>query len=214
MNYRKEKVWSVLLRLYHWSFAGSILALVVTGLYINTPWTNSMLEGSGSFPMAEIRYIHFLAAFIFSGSLVTRIYLLLFGNKNERILDFAPVTPRNMKNFISEGAFYLYLTKRAEHRSGHNAIAGTVFILLFFLAILQIISGFFMLYPENLFWQTWGFKIFGPQQYARFIHHLIMWVFILFTTIHIYMVIWNDLKNREGLISSIFTGDKFKKASN
>ncbi|MBU1455638.1 MAG: Ni/Fe-hydrogenase, b-type cytochrome subunit, partial [Proteobacteria bacterium] len=59
-------------------------------------------------------------------------------------------------------------------------------------------------------WQGWGGVIFGSQQQGRFLHHLLMWYFILFAFAHVYMVIWNDLKSPEGLISSIFTGNKFK----
>ena len=32
--------------------------------------------------------------------------------------------------------------------------------------------------------------IFGSQQSARFIHHLIMWWFLYFVLVHIYLVIW------------------------
>jgi len=52
--------------------------------------------------------------------------------------------------------------------------------------------------------------LFGTQQHARYIHHLLMWYFIIFAFVHIYLVIWNDLKNPDGLISSIFTGNKFR----
>jgi Ni/Fe-hydrogenase 1 B-type cytochrome subunit len=211
MSYENEYVWSPLLRLYHWFFAGSFVALVVTGFYINAPWSHTMLEGSRSFPMAEMRYIHFLAAYIFSGSLAARIYLLFFGNKNERIADLAPVTPRNIKHIFSETAHYLHLTDYEEHRSGHNALGGATFIIIFILALVQIISGFFMLYPENTFWQTWGLRIVGPQQNARYVHHLVMWAFIIFSAIHIYMVVWNDIRTKNGLASSMLNGVKFFK---
>jgi Ni/Fe-hydrogenase 1 B-type cytochrome subunit len=37
MSYKQHYVWSVLLRLFHWSFALSIVALAVTGFYIHYP---------------------------------------------------------------------------------------------------------------------------------------------------------------------------------
>ena len=55
MAYEKKKCWSILLRLYHWAFALSIVTLCITGFYINSPWTNSMQEGSASWPMAYAR---------------------------------------------------------------------------------------------------------------------------------------------------------------
>ncbi len=211
MSYERIKIWSILLRLYHWSFAGSIVVLVVTGLYINTPWTNSLIENHNGFPMATMRYIHFLAGFIFTAAVIMRLFLLFFGNKFERASDFAPVTARNIKSIPAQIMTYLYLRKSDEQHLGHNVLAGTSYLLTFFFALGQLISGFYLLYPESANWQWWGLTFFGPQQQARNIHHLLMWYFIFFAVIHIYLVIWNDIKGKDGLISSIFTGEKFKK---
>ena len=38
-TYAKHHCWSILLRLFHWMFALSIVFLVTTGFYINFPWT-------------------------------------------------------------------------------------------------------------------------------------------------------------------------------
>ncbi len=210
MIYEKHLAWGVLFRLFHWAFALSIVVLVTTGLYIGGPWTNTTLEGSRSFPMADMRYIHFIAGFVFTGAVLTRLYLWIAGNKQERIMDFIPVTPRNIKNLFNTVAYYLYLTDRHEHRIGHNALAGLFYLLTIVLALFQLLTGFYMLYPESSLWQFWGFNLFGTQQEARFLHHLIMWYFIIFACIHLYIVIWNDIRSPEGVISSIFNGRKFK----
>jgi Ni/Fe-hydrogenase 1 B-type cytochrome subunit len=164
----------------------------------------------GEFPMATIRYYHFLAGYVFSSALLARIFLLLFGNTQERFWNFLPITGRNIKSLFNETLSYLYIKENPDHRLGHNALAGTTFFIIFILAALQVISGFYMLYPETLFWQKWGLTILGPQQKARFLHHLTMWGFLLFAFIHVYIVVWNDLKNGDGLISSIITGNKFR----
>jgi len=207
--YRKERAWSLLLRLFHWTFAVSIVFLVVTGLYIHDPWTNSMIEGGRGFPMADMRLIHFIAGFAFTGAVLARVYLLVFGNKQERILDFAPVTRRNIENFTCTLAYYACTTDALKHRLGHNALAGLAYLVTLFLALGQLLSGFYMLYPESAAWQNWGLALFGPQQQARYIHYLIMWYFMIFAAVHVYIVIWNDWRSPEGLISSIFNGDKF-----
>ncbi len=68
-TYEKHHCWSILLRLFHWMFALSIVFLVVTGFYINNPWTNTMIEGSVSFPMATMRYIHlYCSVYLFRSS--------------------------------------------------------------------------------------------------------------------------------------------------
>ncbi|MCG6929551.1 MAG: Ni/Fe-hydrogenase, b-type cytochrome subunit [Desulfofustis sp.] len=217
MAYQKKKCWSILLRLYHWAFALSIVTLVITGFYINDPWFTSLKEGSASFPMAYMRFVHFVAGYVFTAAVLTRIFLYLFGNKQERILEHLPVTPRNVKSFFNTVLRYSYI--KDDHdtdRLGHNVAAGLTYVITIVLAVFQLISGFYMLFPELALYNGWlweglGVTIFGSQQMARYVHHLVMWWFLYFILVHIYLVIWNDLKHPEGLISSMFTGVKFIK---
>ncbi|MDW7773969.1 MAG: Ni/Fe-hydrogenase, b-type cytochrome subunit [Desulfobulbaceae bacterium] len=207
--YEIHYTWSVLLRLFHWAFALSIVTLVVTGFYIHFPWTNTNLEAATTFPVATMRYIHFIAGFVFTGALLARFYLMFFGNRQERIWDSIPVNRKNTSNLSHTIKFYLYFSDDHTPRKGHNALAGIFYFITFILALLQMFSGFYMLYPESAFIQKWAYFIFGPQQQGRFMHYLFMWYFIIFSFVHVYIVIWNDIITKEGLISSIFTGTKF-----
>ena len=209
MTYEIQKAWGVLLRLFHWIYAITIIILLITGYYIYNPLLGPH-EGGAPFTMASTRYIHFVAGYAFIGGIVVRIYLFFFGNKQERFLDSAPVTPRNIKNLFGTIIYYLYLTDRHEERLGHNALFMLFYIITLFLALVQALTGIYMLFPENLTLQSIGIGLFGTQQQARLIHHLILWYFIIFTMTHIYITIWNDIEKPEGLISSIFNGDKFK----
>ncbi|MGW8192719.1 MAG: Ni/Fe-hydrogenase, b-type cytochrome subunit [Desulforhopalus sp.] len=209
-TYERHYCWSILLRLFHWMFALSIVFLAATGLYINNPWTNTMIEGSASFPMATMRYIHYIAAYVFASAVIIRLFLYFFGNAQERVWDILPVTRRNINNLKMTLLQYSYISDRHDDRLGHNILAGILYLLTFFAAVFMICSGFFLLYPENSFWAGWGVTLFGSQQVARYLHHVLMWWFIIFAVIHIYFCIWNDCQKPEGLISSIFTGDKFK----
>lgn len=211
-TYEKHHTWSLLLRLFHWMFALSIVFLVVTGFYINNPWTNTMIEGgaNATFPMATMRFIHYLAAYTFSGAVAIRLFLYIFGNAQERILDILPINKRNLNNLKMTLLQYSYISDEHDERLGHNILAGTAYLMTFIAAVTMIMSGFFLLYPEAPFWEGWGLALFGSQQFARFLHHLLMWWFMIFAVIHIYLCVWNDVKGPEGLISSIFTGVKFK----
>lgn len=208
--YEKHYCWSILLRLFHWMFALSIVMLVVTGFYINGPWTNTMIEGSASWPMAWMRFMHFVAGYVFAAAVAIRLFLYIFGNAQERIWDVLPITKRNIVNFWKTLLQYSYISDEHDERLGHNVLAGLTYIVTVLAAVFQIVSGFYMLFPEAVFWQGWGVAIFGSQQLSRYIHHLLMWWFMIFALIHVYLCIWNDVKGPEGLISSIFTGDKFK----
>lgn len=211
--FERKYCWSILLRLFHWMFALSIVVLVTTGFYINRPWTNTMVEGIVGFPMANMRYMHFIAGYVFASSVIIRIFLYIFGNAQERIGDCMPVTKRNLISLRKTLVTYSYIKNDHDDRLGHNPLAGMTYLFTFIMALVMILSGFFMLYPENMTWQGWGLMVFGSQQDARFLHHLCMWWFIIFMTIHLYLVIWNDCKECEGIISSIFTGAKYKHKS-
>lgn len=208
--YERHHCWSLLLRLFHWMFALSIVFLVVTGFYINNPWTNTMIEGSASFPMATMRYIHFIAAYVLASAVLIRLFLYIFGNAQERIWNILPFTGRNLNNVKMTLLQYSYISDKRDERLGHNILAGLVYLLTFIAALLMIVSGFYMLYPESAFWAKWGVLLFGSQQFARYLHHITMWWFMIFAVVHIYLCIWNDCIEPEGLISSIFTGAKFK----
>lgn len=210
-TYEKQHCWSLLLRLFHWVFALSIVCLITTGFYIHDPWTNTMIEGEGAaWTMSFIRYIHYIAAYTFAAAVATRVFLYIFGNKQERIWDILPITPRNLKNLYRTLLNYSYISDKHDERLGHNLLAGTSYLITLFAALFMILSGFYMLYPEIAFWQNLGFKLIGNQQWARFLHHCTMWWFMIFAVIHIYFLIWNDNKYPDGLISSMFTGVKFK----
>ncbi len=210
MALEKKYAWSVLLRIYHWVLALSTAFLVVTGFYIHDPWTNTTLVEQSSFTMANMRYIHFLAGLFFACALLIRFYLLFFGNKAERILNFAPLTIHNLKKIGPTLKYYLYIRERYEPPLGHGVLAGLFYCITFIFGIVITLSGFFMLYPESQFFTYLGTLVFGSQQFARFIHHISMWYFLLFVTVHVYLVIWNSLKLPEGMASSMIDGYKFK----
>jgi len=206
----KQYCWSVLLRLFHWMFALSIVVLVVTGFYINTPWTNTTIEGSTSWLMTWMRFTHFVAGYVFSAAIIIRLFLYIFGNAQERIWDVLPLTKRNLVNFWKTLQLYIYVSDEHDDRLGHNVLAGMTYIITVVAAVFQIISGFYLFFPEVAFLQGWGLAIFGNQQWSRFVHHILMWWFMIFALIHIYLCIWNTAKHPEGIITSIFTGNKIK----
>ncbi len=210
-TYERHYCWSVLFRLSHWMFALPIVVLVVTGFYINSPWTNTMIEGSASFPMATMRYIHFIAAYILTSALLIRLFLYIFGNAQERIWSFLSISKRNIINLKMTLLRYSYLSNRPKERLGHNVLAELTYLITFFIALFMGCSGFYMLFPEVAFLAKWGGILFGSQQAARYLHHLFMWWFIIFTVIHLYLLTWNDCQEPEGLVSSIFNGEKFKR---
>ena len=59
--------------------------------------------------------------------------------------------------------------------------------------------------------QVFNFLIplFGGLQMARLIHHIGMWVVLIFAMMHIYFVFLASIAERIGTFDSIFSGYKF-----
>jgi len=49
----------------------------------------------------------------------------------------------------------------------------------------------------------------GGLSMVREIHHIAMWVFILFLPVHIYMAVFNSVYGKTGAMDSIFSGNRW-----
>ncbi len=205
--YKKVKVWSWTLRISHWSFALSILILILSGLYIHEPLP-TWIEYRPSYFMLTMRYLHFTAAFFFMASVILRIYLLFFGNKYEKPTSFLPINRANWETLRQELKFKFYLTDHLEHRLGHTILAGITYFLILLASLLMIFSGLYMLYPESGVIKALAKFFFGTQQLARTWHYIFLYFFVLFVLIHLYILIWTELRLKEPLVSSMFSGYK------
>ena len=81
LNKKPYRVFSLWLRIFHWTMVLCVTALFWTGLYIGNPGfqaTPGSVEPTiavgGWFSMEMIRKIHFIAAFILIASFIFRIY--------------------------------------------------------------------------------------------------------------------------------------------
>jgi Ni/Fe-hydrogenase 1 B-type cytochrome subunit len=54
----------------------------------------------------------------------------------------------------------------------------------------------------------WALDVFGPQL-LRLVHHLSMWAILAIALFHVYSSVLVDHLERNGLLSSIFSGFKF-----
>jgi Ni/Fe-hydrogenase 1 B-type cytochrome subunit len=54
-------------------------------------------------------------------------------------------------------------------------------------------------------------NLLGGLAMVRLIHHIFTWLFILFIVVHIYMAFWYDTVLKQGTVSSMVGGIKFKR---
>jgi Ni/Fe-hydrogenase 1 B-type cytochrome subunit len=204
-------IWEFPVRLTHWLNVLSIITLAFTGFYIGAPFIHAVTEDE--LIMSTMRFIHFVAAYVFSVSVLVRIYWWFAGNKYAKYDQFVPTTDERVKNAVDTGLFYAFLKKEIPHAPGHTGLAGIAYTFLFFLFIVEILTGFAlysMAHGGGALWTLlggWTLAIFTAGT-IRLFHHVIMWLIVIFVIAHVYISWHNDLFEKNGLMSSIFSGYK------
>lgn len=212
---RRVYVWEIPVRLTHWLNVASIIALCFTGYYISNPYLRiSPQETYGVYFMGWVRFLHFAVAFVFIGSVLLRTYWAFMGNEWASWRGLFPFLSKNgRKNMVHAAQYYFFLRRDPPETYGHNALAGTTYMIivtLYFIVIFTGVALFGQLHPES-FWFTltyWSFALVTMQT-MRLVHHAVMWLLIAFVLYHIYVAWLIDMEEGNGLMSSIFSGFKF-----
>ncbi len=209
-------VWQLPVRFYHWINALVIVVLIVTGFIIgDPPAIQSAAEASFSYWFGTVRFIHFLAAYIFLFNFLIRIYWGFAGNKFARWDNFIPYSRqhwRDMWEVIKVDIFQVECTHNPN--LGHNALASFTYFLTFIVFLLQVLTGFGIYAAMSPSWFpqlfAWVPALLGGDIATREIHHILMWFFILFAMVHVYLVFYHDYIEKNGVTSSMIGGWKFQ----
>jgi len=208
---KKKYVWEFPVRLTHWVNFASVFALSLTGYYIGAPFIHAI--STKQHIMGVMREIHFISAYLLLVGVLIRIYWAFMGNKHAHWDELFPVTGERWNKVIETAKFYLFLRKAPPEAIGHSALAGVTYLAVFFFFFVELITGF-ALYsqgqPRGFIWTLlggWVLSIVSVQT-IRLYHHITMWFLIAFTIIHVYIAWLLDAVEKNGLMSSIFSGYK------
>jgi len=208
-------VWELPVRFYHWINALCIVILCITGFIIANPLAiMSENEAVFTFWFGKIRLIHFIVAFIFLFNFMFRIYWGFVGNRYASWKNFIPYRQSQWKEIFDViKVDILMIRKKPVESIGHNALASIIYFAMFLAFLLQCLTGF-GLYAQmshaflpKMF--VWVIPLFGGEMHVRFLHHLMMWFFIIFAIVHVYLVFYHDYIERRGITSSMIGGWKF-----
>lgn len=216
----KVYVYESPLRLWHWINALCIVVLCVTGYLIAEPPPSVPGEASDNFVLGYIRMVHFAAGQIMVVAFLGRIYWAFAGNHHARQIFLLPVWSGKWWGEVwHEIRWYSFAARVPKKYIGHNPLAQLAMFLLFVIPlILQILTGF-ALYAEGAGTDSWWFAafgwvfgLFGNNSFAvHTIHHLIMWVIVVFAIVHIYAAVREDIMSRQSLISTMVSGWRYFK---
>jgi Ni/Fe-hydrogenase 1 B-type cytochrome subunit len=215
LSIRRVYVWQLPVRLYHWLNALAVLTLAVTGYIIGKPVAIvNASEASYSYWFGTVRFIHFLAAFLFFFNFLFRIYWGFVGNAFARWNNFLPFRKAQFKEAMDVlRVDILQATVTPLESVGHNSLAGFTYFLSFLVFLFQAVTGFGMYAAMSDSWLphmfAWIVPLMGGDFAVRQWHHLMMWFFVLFTMVHVYLVFYHDYVEGRGVISSMAGGWKF-----
>ena len=207
-------VFEVPVRVWHVTHALSIVVMIVTGYLIAHPLASLDGEASEHFLMGNLRMIHLVAAYVFSIGLAVRLYWAIVGNQYARELFVLPVWSGNWwRGLIEELKYYLFIRREAPPALGHNALAqAAMWLFNVILGLFMIVTGF-ALHGEALGlgswaerWFGWVIPLLGGPQSVRMWHLLGMWLFIVFSILHIYMAYRAEFLGRQSSIKTIING--------
>ena len=216
---RRVYVWELPVRIYHWVNALAVTVLAVTGFMIGRPVSIPMSgEASFSYYFGWVRFIHFVAAFVFFFNFLARIYWGFAGNQYARWDQFLPITPALLRKQWREAMQVLrvdFLLQKGPpiESVGHNAAAGWTYYLTFLAFLFQSVTGFAMYSAMSTSWLprlfAWVVPLMGGDFAVRQWHHAMMWFFVIFSMVHVYVVFYHDYVEARGIISSMAGGWKF-----
>lgn len=204
-------------RVWHWLNALSIVVLVITGYLIGVPLPTTSGEPSEWYVMGYIRFAHFAASYLFTVGLLFRIWWGLVGNHYARELFYLPIWRRSWISGLWHQLRWQFLIEPEARLSvGYNPLARCAICLFFVIpSLIMILTGFAM-YSEATGRDSWEHFVFGwivefwrNTQDIHTIHRLGMWVLLIFSIIHIYIVIHDDIMSKQSVISAMFSGEQF-----
>ncbi|KAF0216099.1 MAG: Ni/Fe-hydrogenase 1 B-type cytochrome [Geobacteraceae bacterium] len=204
-------VWEIPVRVTHWINVLCIITLCFTGLYIGSPKTLAL--NPSQYIMGWTRFLHFVAGYTFTVSVLARIYWAFVGNEYSRWRVFIPwLTSEGRRRMWEVSRWYVFLSRRLPADVGLNAMAATIYLIVFLLYLFMIVTGFalYVQYDPHSFMHAlfgWLLPII-PAQWLRLTHHLAMWLLIGFVINHIYSAWLVDIRVKGGVISGIFSGYK------
>jgi Ni,Fe-hydrogenase I cytochrome b subunit len=227
----KYPVWDRTVRIFHWINVLCVLGLIAVGTMI----LNSKALGVTSDGKILLKSVHVYIGYVFVLNLAWRLIWSFFGNRFARWKAILPIGDQYKKqrqafaNSLKEGNSVAFM--------GHNPLArwmvAFLFILLSTMAVTGLVLGGTDVYmppfggyfkssvaesPETLEkvkpYSDEGVNKDAFQAMRDFrkpfitLHYYGFFVLLATILLHLFAVILTELKERNGLISAMFTGEK------
>lgn len=191
-------------RFLHFQHVVGMFALGISGMYIRFPF----FYGGRTF----MRYVHFFFMLVVTANLFWRLWYAFF-SKYRDYREFA-IKRRDVETALKVVMYYAFIKPSKPHLDKYNVMQKATYTLFAVLLMVQAFTGFSLLVsvapPLTALPPGGAPGLFSPQQlllgwfadfvgglaaagaWARIIHYIINWLFIILTTIHAYLSVTED----------------------
>ena len=216
---KKHYEFSSWLRTTHWIRVLAIIILTFTGFYIAFPFISAALNQGepNNFLNALMRSWHVIFGFVLICVTIGKFYLFIFDkqSKIERVsfLDFISI-----KMWIKQIKYYMLVGKHGHLKGVYNPLQFFAYLGVYIAIIMICLTGLILyihVYHEGLGGALYDILrpievLMGGLAMVRELHHIFMWVFIVFLPVHIYLAIFNSVYGKSGAMDSIVSGYKWE----
>lgn len=183
---KRTFIWSKSLRIAHWLMAFSVIGLLVTG------WFQGHVI---NYFQVALDY-HYLLAYLLVIALVLRFYLLFSSSRSAAGLHDLLPNKTSINGIVAMLRFYVSFGRTPlPHWYAHNPLWAPLYIVLFILLVLQIVTGFLIGSGHH----TIVISLFTLHNH---ISSVIGWIIFL----HVLTVVVQDLKGGNSDISAMIHG--------
>ncbi|MGB0833578.1 MAG: cytochrome b/b6 domain-containing protein [Psychrobium sp.] len=180
---QSKLVWDLPLRLFHWSFAATII-----GCWITNELGNDYID------------LHMQLGYVALGLVIFRVIWGIIGTKHARFASFFP-TPNSIKAYLSQ-------PKDAPPAIGHNPLGSLMVFAMLALVLAQAVSGLFV--DDDVFSSGPYYNALGGDvdKVMAFIHHNLFDFIIAAIALHIAAVLFYQFGKKHSLVPPMIHGKK------
>lgn len=216
---KKHYEFSLWLRLTHWIRVLAIIILTFTGFYIAIPFISPALnmDEPNNYLYALMRSWHIIFGFLLIAVTIGKFYLFIFDKQSqgERASFWDFISP---KIWFKQIKYYLLIGSHAHLKGVYNPLQFLAYKGIYAALVIISITGLILhinVYHEGLGGLLYGILkplevMLGGLAIVREIHHICMWIFLIFLPIHIYLAVFNSVYGKKGDMDSIISGYKWE----
>lgn len=198
----KEKQWPAhdwappaLPKFMHFQHLSMMLILGFSGMYIRFPFFEGGREA--------MRWVHYVAMVIVIINLFWRLWYA-FLSKQRDYKEFA-VGKKDLQSMLGVVKYYTYMSNSKPHVAKYNVMQKMSYDGFLILMFVQALTGLALLTQPILFGTSfrevlvgwWLGPLVGGTAMAgaitRILHYSVNWLFIIMTTVHMYLAVAEDL---------------------